>query len=200
MGPIDKLRSLDEASIREYVIANVFAFISMIVLYVFIQLEKGFPIIDGRLITITAISVGVAYGVESSIVLYISGLLQGSTKNEYEDELWIDILKVASLIFFTSIFLNNSSVVQDLLTRFIYACSFIVFILSGFISINTDNSELEEMGWFKIIFMLLFLSAPLIIIGFVSAYVASLLPTTWTLASVIISIILIAVWFARVND
>lgn len=199
MGLTDKLDSLNEASLREYALANTFALISAIFVYIFTELGKSFPIIDGRLITVTAISVGVAYGVESWVVLYLSGVLKGSIKNEYDDELWIDILKVVLLILFAYIFLNNSSAVQGLLTRVVYAISFFVFILSGYISVNTDAKEIEEMDKVEIIMILLFLSVPLIMIGFVVAFVASLLPTIEILAFALISIILLSVWYFRVN-
>ncbi|WP_299334305.1 hypothetical protein [Haloplanus sp.] len=188
------------ASLREFFIANTVALLSMRILQLFIWLETSVPFIEGQKFTITAVSIGVAYGVETGVVLLASGILKESIKNEYEDELFTDFLKVFSLIVFSYILLNNSTATQELLTRVVYFVFFIVYFVSGLISLSTDTTQLKELDKVSAIMMFLFLITPLSIIGILVAYVAALLPTYSVLIFSVLSLILVIFWLYRVID
>lgn len=188
------------ASLREFFIANTVALLSMGILQLFIWLETSVPFIEGQKFTITAVSIGVAYGVETGVVLLASGILKESIKNEYEDELFPDFLKVFSLIVFSYILLNNSTATQELLTRVVYFVFFIVYFVSGLISLSTDTTQLKELDNVSATMMFLFLITPLSIIGILVAYVAALLPTYSVLIFSVLSFILVIVWLYRVID
>lgn len=188
------------ASLREFFIANTVALLSMGILQLFIWLETSVPSIEGQKFTITAVSIGVAYGVETGVVLLASGILKESIKNEYEDELFPDFLKVFSLIVFSYILLNNSTATQELLTRVVYFVFFIVYFVSGLISLSTDTTQLKELDNVSATMMFLFLITPLSIIGILVAYVAALLPTYSVLIFSVLSFILVIVWLYRVID
>ena len=147
----------------------------------------------------TAVSVGVAYGVETGILLLVSGILKKSLKNEFQDNDLANVIKVLLLIIFSYTVLSNSSATQELLTRAVYSLSLISHFIIGTVSIATDKDKLRNLHWIESGFLILFLPMYLMIIGVLAAHVAALLPPSSVLLFCAFSIILLVVWYRRVK-
>lgn len=163
-----------EVSSGEFVLSNTIAALALLVSAIY-PLAKDFAI--------TAMSVGVAYGIETATVLWISGVLKGSNKNEFKS--LSAFLKVVLLIIVSFLFLTNSSRIQELVTMLVYFISFVLYILVGFISIGSGNKVVKEIGIWEGIMMGVFLIGPLFYISVITAIVAAQI-RTWNVVLFVI--------------
>ena len=136
---------------REFFIANGLSVLFILIWKLFNLFGFSTSLIWQRLF-ITAVSVGVAYGVEAGVLLLVSGIFKNSLKNEFQDDYLADSTKVLCLIIFSYLILSNSSAAQELLTRTVYFLSFTVYLIIGYVSIALDKEQIGNLSRTKFIF------------------------------------------------
>lgn len=166
--------------------------ISMLMLIVLIVLSLAISI-PQELILIS-ISIGVAYGIETAVVLWFSGVFYQSTKNKLGR--LESPIKVVGLVLITYLILNNDTAIQQLTTRITYSIFIITFGIGVVLTLNGFHKK-EEIDWWEAGFVGLFLSGPLLVIFTLVAVLAALAPSTYVLVSIVIGIVMILVYWIR---
>lgn len=143
---------------------------------------------------IISVSVGVAYGVETAAVLWLSGVIYRSSQNELGS--FADLFKVLSLIFFTYVLLTDSTQVQELVTSTVYFVFILVFIIGPILVLGGFHKK-KEIGWFEALMVALFLTGPLTILFAVVSSVASTAPSGQVLEFAGFSLLLVGIYWVR---